>query len=53
MGIHFPNEFGLAAGFDKNGRAINGIASLGFGHVEIGTVTPKHKQAIHCHVFFV
>lgn len=41
MGIKFPNRVGLAAGFDKNGVAIHGMASLGFGHIEIGTVTPK------------
>lgn len=41
MGIQFPNRIGMAAGFDKNGVAIEGIASLGFGFVEIGTVTPE------------
>jgi dihydroorotate dehydrogenase len=41
MGIRFPNRVGLAAGFDKNGVAIKGLATLGFGHLEIGTVTPK------------
>ncbi|MFM6974671.1 MAG: quinone-dependent dihydroorotate dehydrogenase [Agromyces sp.] len=40
LGIHFPSPFGLAAGFDKNGRAIRGLGQLGFGHVEIGTITP-------------
>jgi dihydroorotate dehydrogenase len=44
MGIQFPNRVGLAAGFDKNGVAINGLASLGFGHIEIGTVTPRPQQ---------
>jgi len=44
FGIHFPNPVGLAAGFDKEGRAINALAALGFGHVEIGTVT-AHPQA--------
>lgn len=39
MGIEFPNAFGLAAGFDKNARAVPGLLGLGFGHVEIGTVT--------------
>ena len=41
MGIHFPNRVGLAAGLDKNGEAINGWGRLGFGFVEIGTVTPR------------
>lgn len=41
MGIRFPNRVGLAAGFDKNGVAIPGLSSLGFGHIEVGTVTPK------------
>ena len=41
MGLHFPNRVGLAAGFDKNGVAIDGLGSLGFGFIEIGTVTPR------------
>ncbi len=40
MGITFPNAVGLAAGLDKNGEAIAGLAALGFGFIEIGTVTP-------------
>ena len=39
MGIDFPNRVGLAAGLDKNGEAIDGLARLGFGFIEIGTVT--------------
>jgi dihydroorotate dehydrogenase len=39
FGLKFPNAVGLAAGFDKNGRAWPAAAALGFGHVEIGTVT--------------
>jgi dihydroorotate dehydrogenase len=39
MGISFPNALGLAAGFDKNAIGIDALAALGFGHVEIGTVT--------------
>ena len=39
FGLKFPNAVGLAAGFDKNGHAWPGAAALGFGHVEIGTVT--------------
>ena len=41
MGLNFPNPVGLAAGLDKNGAAIDGFAQLGFGFVEIGTVTPR------------
>ncbi|MET0821558.1 MAG: quinone-dependent dihydroorotate dehydrogenase [Aeromicrobium sp.] len=41
MGIDFPNGFGLAAGFDKNARGVPGLLALGFGHVEIGTVTAR------------
>lgn len=40
MGMVFPNPVGLAAGLDKNGECIDGLAALGFGFVEIGTVTP-------------
>lgn len=40
LGLTFPSPFGLAAGFDKNGLAIRGLGQLGFGHVEIGTITP-------------
>lgn len=40
-GLRFPNRVGLAAGWDKDGLAIDGLSSLGFGHIEIGTVTPK------------
>ena len=41
MGITFPNPVGLAAGLDKDGRYIDGLAALGFGFIEIGTVTPR------------
>jgi len=40
FGLTFKNPVGLAAGYDKDGVAIRGLASLGFGHIEIGTVTP-------------
>src|SRR3989338_7932553 len=40
MGLIFPNPVGLAAGLDKNGDCIDGLAALGFGSIEIGTVTP-------------
>ena len=41
MGLTFPNPIGLAAGLDKNGAYIDGLAALGFGSIEVGTVTPK------------
>lgn len=44
FGIRFPNPVGLAAGFDRNGEALREIAALGFGFVEIGTVTPRPQS---------
>ncbi len=41
LGLTFPNPLGLAAGFDKNGVGIDALAVLGFGHVEVGTVTGR------------
>jgi len=41
MGLTFPNVLGLAAGFDKNAVGIDALAALGFGHVEVGTVTGR------------
>jgi dihydroorotate dehydrogenase len=40
-GLRFPNRVGMAAGLDKNGRVIDGLGAMGFGFVEVGTVTPK------------
>lgn len=40
-GLRFPNRVGLAAGLDKNARCIDGLGAMGFGFVEVGTVTPK------------
>jgi dihydroorotate dehydrogenase len=40
-GVKFPNRIGMAAGLDKNGRVIDGLGAMGFGFVEVGTVTPK------------
>ncbi len=40
-GLRFPNPLGLAAGFDKSAEAMDGLARLGFGFVEVGTLTPK------------
>lgn len=44
FGLTFKNPVGLAAGYDKDGIAIRGLSALGFGHVEIGTVTPKPQD---------
>ncbi len=41
MGLTFPNRVGVAAGFDKNGRCIDALGALGFGFIELGTVTPE------------
>ena len=43
MGLKFPNPVGLAAGLDKNGDHIDALASLGFGFLEIGTITPPRS----------
>ena len=40
-GLTFPNRVGLAAGLDKNARCIDGLGGIGFGFIEVGTVTPK------------
>jgi len=41
FGLKFKNPIGLAAGYDKDGEAVPGLAALGFGHLELGTVTPR------------
>ena len=41
MGLRFPNRVGMAAGLDKNGEVIDGLARFGFGFIEIGTITPR------------
>jgi len=41
LGLHFPNPVGLAAGFDKDAKLFNELSALGFGFIEIGTLTPK------------
>jgi dihydroorotate dehydrogenase len=41
FGLSFPNPLGLAAGFDKNAEAVEGLSRLGFGFLEVGTLTPK------------
>ncbi|MCX7543822.1 quinone-dependent dihydroorotate dehydrogenase [Marinicella gelatinilytica] len=47
MGIQFPGRVGLAAGFDKNADAVSGLSRLGFGFLEVGTVTPKPQSGNH------
>jgi dihydroorotate dehydrogenase len=44
FGIKFPNRVGLAAGLDKNGSCIDAFSLMGFGHIEIGTVTPRAQD---------
>ena len=44
MGLDFPNPVGLAAGLDKNARCFNALGALGFGFVEVGTVTPRAQS---------
>lgn len=44
LGLRFPNPLGIGAGFDKNGTYIEGLATLGFGCIEIGSVTPKPQS---------
>ena len=43
-GLQFPNRIGLAAGLDKNGQCIDGLGAMGFGFIEVGTVTPKAQS---------
>lgn len=43
MGLTFPSPFGVAAGFDKGGKAIPALGNLGFGHIEIGTITGQDQ----------
>jgi len=44
MGLRFGNRLGLAAGFDKNATAVDGLGALGFGFIEIGTITPRAQS---------
>ncbi|XP_078103365.1 dihydroorotate dehydrogenase (quinone), mitochondrial isoform X1 [Sander vitreus] len=44
LGLKFKNPIGIAAGFDKNGEAIDGLYKVGFGFVEVGTITPKPQD---------
>src|SRR6185503_11998562 len=52
FGLTFKNPVGLAAGYDKDAVAIKGLSALGFGHLEVGTVTPKPQPGnAHPRVF--
>ncbi|UYO95909.1 quinone-dependent dihydroorotate dehydrogenase [Microbacterium sp. M28] len=44
LGLDFPSPFGIAAGFDKNAVGVRGLAALGFGHVEVGTITAVPQE---------
>lgn len=44
LGLKFKNPVGIAAGFDKHGEAVDGLYKLGFGFVEVGTITPKPQE---------
>jgi len=48
LGLEFPSPFGLAAGFDKEARGIAGLGALGFGHVEVGTITAHAQPGNPC-----
>jgi dihydroorotate dehydrogenase len=48
FGLTFPNLLGVAAGFDKNARVFPGLATLGFGHIEVGTLTPRPQPGNPC-----
>jgi len=52
FGLTFPNPIGLAAGLDKNGVALPAWAALGFGFIEIGTVTEKRSLETPSRAFF-
>ena len=41
MGLRFPNAIGLAAGMDKTGSHVSSLGGMGFGHIEVGTITPR------------
>ena len=44
LGLKFKNPIGIAAGFDKHGEAVDGLYKVGFGFVEVGTITPKPQE---------
>lgn len=46
FGMHLKNPVGIAAGFDKDAEAIDGLFDLGFGYVEVGSVTPEPQVCV-------
>ncbi len=50
MGLSFANPVGLAAGLDKDGECIDAFGAMGFGFIEVGTVTPDPRAAMTSHV---
>jgi len=48
LGIDFSNRIGLAAGLDKNADYIDALGAFGFGHIEVGTVTPRPQDFFAC-----
>ncbi len=44
MGLHFPNRLGLAAGLDKNATCVDALGAMGFGFIEVGTITPRPQS---------
>ncbi len=47
--MNFPNPLGMAAGYDKNGEVPDALLSLGFGFVEVGSITPRPQPATRPH----
>ena len=44
LGLKFKNPIGIAAGFDKHGEAVDGLYKMGFGFVEVGSITPQPQE---------
>ena len=44
LGHTFINQMGMAAGYDKSAQALDGLEGMGFGHIEVGTITPKPQK---------
>ena len=52
FGLEFPNRIGLAAGMDKNAEFCRAVEAFGFGHAEVGTVTPEGQPGTRSHASF-
>lgn len=52
-GRHYSNPLGMAAGFDKHGEAIDGLFDLGFGYVEIGSITPEAQVRLNHYIHYI